>query len=68
MRTLEDRCDPLLEEFLTPAEAAKVLRISSRTLARWREDNQGPAYSKLGRRILYRRDAVQQWVNTRRSW
>lgn len=40
-------------EFLIPAEAAGLLRISARTLANWRSQGIGPKYQKIGGRVVY---------------
>jgi excisionase family DNA binding protein len=64
MRTIEEH-NPLLADFMTQEEAAAELGIHVKTLQRWRVDNQGPPYTKLGRRILYQRSAVKQWIHTR---
>ena len=37
---------------LTPAEAAKLLRVSQDKLYKWRKDGDGPAYSRLGHRTV----------------
>lgn len=34
-------------------EAAEFLRISPRTLEKYRSQRRGPAYSKLGTRVVY---------------
>lgn len=41
------------------AELARRWSISPRTLERWRYLNQGPAFLKLGGRILYRLEDVE---------
>jgi len=41
------------------AELARRWNISPRTLERWRYLNQGPAFLKLGGRILYRLEDVE---------
>lgn len=40
--------------FLTQPEAAALLRLSERTLERYRLSGTGPAFVKLGRRVVYR--------------
>ena len=47
---------------LTAREAAVALRLSERTLERLRVTGDGPAYSKLGRRVLYRECDLDAWV------
>ena len=39
--------------FLSTEQAAAYLGIGRRTLDNWRSQNQGPDYSRAGRRILY---------------
>lgn len=48
--------------FLTESETAKTLRISARTLARWRVAGGGPPFTRLGaRRIAYPLDGLKAW-------
>ncbi|MGE5534108.1 MAG: helix-turn-helix transcriptional regulator [Acidobacteriota bacterium] len=35
--------------------------MSPRTLQRWRQDNKGPQYLKLGGRVVYRLTDVEAW-------
>ncbi len=52
------------EIFLNEREAAKLLRITPRTLQRWRVDpppNPVP-YIRLGRQIRYNRQAIMDWA------
>ncbi len=51
--------------FLTHAEAAKILRLSGRTLERSRLAGTGPRFVKAGRRVLYRLDALDRWAAER---
>ncbi|NCC23239.1 MAG: DNA-binding protein [Alphaproteobacteria bacterium] len=50
------------DEYATHAETAQELNISVRTLARWRAERIGPAYTKIGARVYYRRAAITEWV------
>lgn len=45
-----------------PTEAASFLCIPVKTLACWRSQGRGPAYRKLGRRIVYTLSDLQAWV------
>jgi hypothetical protein len=49
----------------TTDEAAKVLRMSARTLERRRLDGTGPKFVKLGGRVLYRPECVSAWADDR---
>jgi excisionase family DNA binding protein len=50
---------------LTQREAAEYLRLSERTLERLRVTGDGPAFVKLGRRVLYRDHDLLEWVASR---
>jgi excisionase family DNA binding protein len=49
-------------ELLTITEAAELLRAPVATLRYWRHLGTGPHSFRLGRRVLYRRDDLQAWV------
>lgn len=49
---------------LTAAEAAQYLRLSISTLAKMRLTGSGPTYSKLGRRVVYSMNDLDQWVRS----
>ncbi|KPQ06173.1 MAG: putative site-specific integrase-resolvase [Rhodobacteraceae bacterium HLUCCA12] len=57
--------DPLLSDWMDRQELAETLGISVETLRRWQAQGIGPPLAKLGRRVLYRREAVRQWMVTR---
>jgi hypothetical protein len=48
--------------FLIPAEAAELLRLDERTLANWRCSRRGPAFMKLGGRVVYSEQALLAWA------
>lgn len=53
-------------DYLTPAETAELVRVSPKTLANWRWQGIGPAFTKLtpGRsgRIRYHRSSVETYL------
>jgi hypothetical protein len=51
---------------LTQAESAELLRLSERTLERWRVSGDGPMFVKLGRRVMYPR--LPQAVGKAQWW
>jgi len=55
----------LLSGYLTERELAHELGRDARTLKRWRAAREGPAWVAIGRKILYRRSAVQDWLASR---
>lgn len=52
---------------LTPAEVAERLRVSTRTLEFWRHQGRGPAFVRLGKRVRYRADDVEGFIDAQRS-
>jgi hypothetical protein len=53
-------------KFLTTAAAAKYCACSASTFAKFRRFGRGPVFLKLGRRILYRVQDLDTWVESSR--
>lgn len=51
-----------MDDLLTAPEAAEVLRTSTPALAAHRHRGTGPSFVKAGRRVLYRRSALEAWL------
>ena len=49
--------------FLRTKEAAEFLSLSARTLEKHRTYGTGPAFRKLGGRVVYAIDDLQAWAN-----
>ena len=49
-------------DLLTITEAADLVRAPVATLRYWRHRGTGPRSFRLGRRVLYRRDDVDAWI------
>ena len=49
--------------FLRTPEAARFLGLSGRTLEKHRTYGTGPAYRKLGGRVVYSVDDLQSWAS-----
>ena len=52
----------ILSEWITRAELARELNVTQDTLARWAAAGIGPPLVKVGRRVLYRRSTVREWL------
>jgi predicted DNA-binding transcriptional regulator AlpA len=50
--------------FLRTPEAARFLGLSGRTLEKHRTYGTGPAYRKLGGRVVYSVDDLKAWADT----
>ncbi len=52
--------------YLDEAAAARFLKISTRTLQRWRVDGGGPPFIRAGaRRVLYDAAEIDRWAAAR---
>jgi len=49
-------------EFMRPDEVSLALGIHLSTLGGWRSRGDGPAFRKVGKAVMYRRDDVRAWV------
>jgi predicted DNA-binding transcriptional regulator AlpA len=57
----------MITELLTSEEAARMLGCRECTLALWRHRKTGPAYVRVGGRLIrYRRRDVLRWICSRR--
>jgi hypothetical protein len=52
----------MLEDFFTEGDLSIQLGVARITLARWRLQRQGPPVTLLGRRVLYRKSSVRDWL------
>lgn len=51
-----------MDDLLTAPETATILRTTTAALASHRHRGTGPDFVRAGRRILYRRGAVEAWL------
>lgn len=58
IQTVEMRMDTYFNQH----RLSEFLDTSERTLERWRVEGTGPAYVKAGRKVLYRRQDVEEWL------
>jgi predicted DNA-binding transcriptional regulator AlpA len=52
-------------EYVDRSEAARVLRLAPSTLAKVRLSGNGPPCCKLGRHVVYRREDLEAWLESR---
>ena len=66
-RTATASATPEARKYLNSEEAARILRMSARTLERMRVEGSGPKYLKAGRgtraRVLYRPADIDAWLD-----
>lgn len=58
--------ETLSREFLTRAEAAEYVRAPVTTLAAWAYRGLGPEFFRVGRRVLYKREDLDHWLEEQR--
>jgi excisionase family DNA binding protein len=56
----------MTDELLTQQQLAEELKVSLRTLERWRQQGTGPAYIRVGRFPRYQRSDVNTWLDQQR--
>jgi excisionase family DNA binding protein len=54
----------LLQGWISRTDLAQELGVCEETLRRWADARRGPAFVRAGRKILYRRTAVLEWLET----
>lgn len=55
------------DDLLTTKQLAEYLGVTARTLELWRETRVGPAWVRVGRKVRYRREDVEAWLESRRQ-
>ena len=55
------------DELLTEEELSAELKLSRRTLQRWRTESKGPRWIRVGKAPRYRRGDVQAWLEEHRA-
>jgi hypothetical protein len=53
------------EDFFSEQQLGVELNVTLRTLRRWQQLRIGPPRTRVGRRVLYRKTAVIQWLVNR---
>ena len=52
----------VLDEWMTRSALARELGVSIDTLGRWESRRIGPPSIRVGRKVLYRRETVREWL------
>lgn len=52
-----------MTDLLQTADVAAEYPFGESTLKRWRELNRGPDFIRVGGKILYRRSAIEEWLD-----
>jgi hypothetical protein len=57
--------DNILSEYISEEDFARQQGISVRTLSWQRRYRKGPPWTKIGRKVFYRRSAIAAWLLSR---
>jgi hypothetical protein len=60
-----DGVTEVVPRFYSNDEAADFLRLSPRTLEKYRVRGGGPPFRKLGRRVVYAHSDLEEWAGRR---
>lgn len=53
---------PILSGWVSRADLARELGLTEDTLRRWEDRRTGPACVRAGRKVFYRRSAIESWL------
>lgn len=56
-----------MSALLNTVEAAQRLRLNPQTLNRWRRKGTGPAYIRVGKKVMYPDEQIQVWLQEHRK-
>jgi len=54
-----------MDELLSTDQAAEILRVSPRTLEKFRVQGSGPKFFKIGRLVYYSTETLEEWKRSR---
>jgi Helix-turn-helix domain len=55
----------LLDDYIPEKQLADDTNHDVRTIRGWRAKGQGPAWTRIGRQVLYRKDSIAAWLRSR---
>jgi len=61
---MEDGPRRTMQKFLTEKEVAPLISVSLASLRRWRLEQRGPRFVKVGVLVRYRPEDLEQWMET----
>lgn len=61
-QAVSTRDETIIDGLLSEGQVAAMLGVCKRTLQRWRKENKGPPWVKIGRTIYYDEDKFKAWI------
>jgi hypothetical protein len=62
--TNDSGAGPVLKDWISREDLARELGVTVDTLRRWALRRVGPSFTKAGRRVLYSRQSVNDWLQS----
>jgi hypothetical protein len=62
---MDTTTNTLLADYLDDAALAAELKVSVRTIWRWREMRADPPSTRFGKKVYYNRESVARWLKER---
>ena len=63
-----DPTGDIMDGWMSRKELADALGVTAGTLAKWQSQRIGPPLVRIGRKVIYRREAVQEWLQSQESY
>ena len=60
----ELRREPVVPQWLSPAQVAVYVGLPEKTLAEYRRKSTGPTFSRCGKHVRYFRPDVDEWLRS----
>ena len=57
----------MFEKRYTREELAKMLKLSVRTLEKWKERSYGPPFYRMGKSVYYPHDELMTWLEQKKA-
>lgn len=52
----------MIDDLLSPNEAARILGVTEAALSRFRYEGRGPAFVRVGKLVRYSREDLMAWI------
>lgn len=61
-KNVQSTSEGSVKKLLAPKDVEREFGIHQKTLAYWRQESVGPAYTSFGRRVFYERAVLEEYI------
>lgn len=61
-KNVQSTSEGQVKKLLAPKDVEREFGIHQKTLAYWRQESVGPAYTSFGRRVFYERAVLEEYI------